>query len=712
MYHIRGESILTFLEDRTTRLPRFQRKQTWNNDQNFKLAISVFKDFPIGVTIINKQTLNGKSTRWLLDGRQRRNALEKMYQDPENIYIWAKKYLGIKSSDQSIDIQEKYWHKIEAYLNDADESGFNDARNQAIENGENEFYYDGKVYSVSSKIEVIEDYEGGFSEDDLESEIIAKSDDELASEYNRSVKGNLDELLFIIQTVHNKTISKSGFTGPFDLRKYIPNLSYSINGNQNLSGQHLKTFISEFLKYIEDNQLKAANSKSLLLFYKSRYQLADKEWLKVSTFINQNWIAIEKSIEVERIIKCRLQEAIIGIIETIGITATDSQMIFTLINKEGTKLSAVEILSAKPSWNITVKSPSNEVEKERTLLYNAIKNDAIVDTVRWDYPATLYSRLSEFDFLLPKLDYQISNQLDKKLTIGFKILSGIYQKGIKKEDVDALSLNRDITWESDIDSQISDLQLMGKVLSDSNYFKFLTGLGKSFMEITSDAVALNFLFTCYHDFIKKGKPVANSTKTKTFIHNAIILADKLMFEYITFKWRGSSDGKISKNISAFSSLNDKFTMIDDQSWINLFQAINDRYEIDDSDITFGLSKSLIYHTYSIMCYTCPSASSFDIDHIIPQALFDSSSIPKSNLIKNALFNLCPLPTKTNVRKNDKKLKDITDNWLIGQIENFSNIKSKDFSKFSDVQNWQELKKVRRVIFEKQFIDFRKKILND
>ena len=113
-----------------------------------------------------------------------------------------------------------------------------------------------------------------------------------------------------------------------------------------------------------------------------------------------------------------------------------------------------------------------------------------------------------------------------------------------------------------------------------------------------------------------------------------------------------------------------------------------------------------------MGYTCPSTSSFDIDHIIPQALFDSSSIPKSNLIKNALFNLCPLPTKTNVRKNDKKLKDITDNWLIGQIENFSNIKSKDFSKFSDVQNWQELKKVRRVIFEKQFIDSRKKILND
>jgi hypothetical protein len=712
MYHIRGESILTFLEDRTTRLPRFQRKQTWNNDQNFKLAISVFKDFPIGVTIINKQTLNGKSTRWLLDGRQRRNALEKMYQDPENIYVWAKKYLGIKSSDQPLDIQNKFWEKIEAYLNDADESGFNDARNQAIEKGENEFYYDGKVYSVNSKIEVIEDYEGDFSDEDLDSEFVTKSDDELVSEYNRSVKGNLDELLFIIQTVHNKTVQKSGFTAPFDLRKIIPNLSYSINGNQTLSGQLLKTFISEFLKYIEDNHLQEANTKSLVLFYRSRHQLNEKDFSKVSSVINQNWADIEKSIEVERILKSRLQEAIIGIIETIGITATDSQMIFTLINKEGTKLSAVEILSAKPSWNIIVKSPSNEVENERKLLYEAIKNDAIVDTVRWDYPATIYARLSNFDFLFPKLDYQISNQLDKKLTLGFKILSGIYQKGIKKEDVDALSLNRDINWESDIDKLISDLQVMGRVLSESDYFKYLKGLGKSYLEITSDAIALNFLFTCYYDFVKKGMPIGQSSKTKIFIHNAIILADKLMFEYITFKWRGSSDGKIAKNISFFGSLPEKFVMVDEKSWINLFKSINDKYEIDDSEITFGLSKSLIYHIYSMMSYSCPSVSSFDIDHIIPQTLFESSNIAKANLIKNALFNLCPLPTKENIKKNDKKLKDISDKWLINQIVYFSNIMEVDFIKFSNIQNWEELKKVRREFFEKQYILERNKILNN
>ena len=253
---------------------------------------------------------------------------------------------------------------------------------------------------------------------------------------------------------------------------------------------------------------------------------------------------------------------------------------------------------------------------------------------------------------------------------------------------------------------------MGKVLSDSDYFKYLSGMGKSFMEITSDAIALNFLFTCYHDFVIKGKPIANSSKSKKFVHNSIILADRLMYEYVSFKWRGSSDAKISKNISAFGSLPDKFVMVEDKSWTNLFESINDKYEIDDSDITFGLTKSLIYHIYSIMSFSCPSASSFDIDHIIPQSLFDSSNIPKANLIKNTLFNLCPLPAIGNKKKNDKKLKEISDKWLIGQIEYFSQIKQGDFDKFSDIQNWQELKKVRRNIFEKQFIDDRNTIINN
>lgn len=712
MYQINGESILTFLKDQTIRLPRFQRKQTWNNDQNFKLTISLFKDFPIGVTNINKQTLGGKSTRWLLDGRQRRNALEKIYQDPENIYLWARKYLGIKNSDQLTDIQDKFWEKIDAYINDVDESSFNDARNQAIANEEKEFYYDGRLYTVNSSSDDEDVYQGEYTEDDLDIEENIKSDEELLLEYNQSVQGNLNELLFIIQTVHNKTIQKSGFTSPFDLRKTLPNLNYVQTGNQSLSGQLLKTFISEYLTYVYDQQLKNISIESLISFYESRFQMNNEQLKKVTKHLRLCWSNIENSIKVVQIINERLHESKIGIIETTGITSTDSQMIFTLINKEGTKLSAVEILSAKPSWNIIVKQPSSKVEAERKLLYDAIKNESINDTVRWDYPATFYARLENFDFLFPRLDYTINNQLDKKLTLGFKILSGIYQKGIKKEDVDDLSMNRNILWETDIDDLIAELNLMGKILSTSNYFKYLDGLGKSFMEITSDAVALNFLFTCYFDFQRKNNPVGTGSLSRIFIHNAICLADKLMFEYVTFKWRGSSDSKISKNIVSFGALPDKFEPIDNKNWSDLFKSINENYKVDDSDITFTLSKSLIYHIYSVMSYTYQAKDQIDIDHIIPQSLFNSSVIPNAVLIKNALFNLCPLPSKDNIRKKDKKLSEINEIWLKDQIKYFTQIDQQEFSKFSDVANYQLLYDYRKDFFNTKFFEERMRILNN
>ena len=51
MYEIRPETLKTFVEDSNIKLPRFQRKQTWDSKKNFELCISLFKEYPIGVTI-------------------------------------------------------------------------------------------------------------------------------------------------------------------------------------------------------------------------------------------------------------------------------------------------------------------------------------------------------------------------------------------------------------------------------------------------------------------------------------------------------------------------------------------------------------------------------------------------------------------------------------------------------------------------------------
>ncbi len=714
MYQVRPETILTFLSDHSIRYPRFQRKQTWKFEQNLKLAISVFKAYPIGVTIINKQSFGSKSTRWLLDGRQRRNALTLMQQNPEHIYTWAKKFFGFKNSDQAQDIKDKFWEKISDYLNDSDEDGFQEAKTNAIREGKSEFFFDGKTYSTISNTSTIEeDYQGDFSEPDFLTETqVAESqmDVQNSEEYNRSLWGNLNELLYIIQITHNLTSIKSGFTNPFDFRKLINNLSYVVDGGKVLSGQKLTTFINEYLKNNFDNGTGDPDRKTFYDFIIGRHPLDSINAKNLNLLIQKNWDDISNSIKVVEIIKNRLQEAIIGIIETQDITATDSQMIFMLINKEGTKLSAVEILSAKPAWNIPVNSPSKEIEKHRRPLYEAI-NTTYENTVRWDYPATLYERLSDLNFLLPKLNYSKNNELEKKLTIGFKILSGIYEMGIKKEDVDKLALNKDINWESDVDDLINDLNLMGKVLADAPYFKYLTSWNQTYLSLTSDAIALNFLFIVFSDFKKKGKPISNSTKTKIFINNAIILADRLIYEYVTLKWRGSSDSKIGRNLSSLSSLPEKFEIVQDQNWLKIIKQINDSFKIEEEDISFAIAKTLVYHIYATNSLMGTPNSNTDVDHIIPQSVFDRSNIENSKNIKNALFNLCPLPSKENVSKTNKKLKEIDDKWLIQQIEHYSGINENQFYQFSDVGNWQDLRNQRRVFFEENFIKVKNELIN-
>lgn len=125
MYEIYSESAKTLTDSSNIRLPRFQRKQTWNDQKNFALCISIFNNFPIGMFVLNEEILKTKDgqipTRWLLDGRQRRNALLKLYDNPENIYIWAKKFIKFKKTDSADEIEIKFWEAIEKHLESDDD---------------------------------------------------------------------------------------------------------------------------------------------------------------------------------------------------------------------------------------------------------------------------------------------------------------------------------------------------------------------------------------------------------------------------------------------------------------------------------------------------------------------------------------------------------------------------------------------------------------
>ncbi len=691
MYEIRPESIKTFVEDSGIKLPRFQRKQTWDDIKNFKLMISLFKEYPLGVCILNIEKSKGKTIRWLLDGRQRRSALIKFYTDPEAIYVWAKKFLGLKSKDQPYEVKDKFWNKINEYLEEDEAEDQEKTPEETIEDDERQ----------------------GLSENDEES-TYGESMEEL-TEYS----SGLDLLLEIILLIHNKTPRYSGFTRPFDFTKIIHNLPYMEiqNGKPHLNSRKVRSFINEFKTYCNDEN-KDISKEAFFDYITMRFSLDDEKKKRFKKILDKNWKDILKRIDLIDKIESIYMNSKIGLIEVKNLSPTDAQKIFNIINSEGTKLTAVEILSAKPSWNIKINHPSLELEEKIKELYKTI--DIVPqDVVRWDVAATLIERV---DPNTRKLFFKIfsdsKSDFEKKITLGFKILSGIFENGVKKEDIDKLSKDENINWEVDIEEVLSDINTFTKIIRESTYFKYLSSWGFSIMDILSDAIAIDFILILYKDWKRKNKPIGSSQQTKEFQKNAFILIDRLIYEYITRQWRGSSDSKIGKSLRDFGSsghftANDIFEPLSTEKWITLLSEIFDNNTIQNEKISVPLLRPILYHFYAIKNIQGPDAQyHIEVDHIIPQTLFDSSTLPEKEYLKDNLFNLALLPKNENISKRNKRLIEINDNWLKDQVEKYTFIKKVDFLKYSDLNHWKDLKEYRKEIFMKTFTDDRNGILNN
>lgn len=236
MYKIKPENVKAFITDRGIKLPRFQRKQTWDEKKNFQLCISVFKHYPIGVCILSRESGKNSSFRWLLDGRQRKNALTMMYKDPENIYNWARKFIKFKNSDQPDELSEKFWDKINEYLEED---------------------------SLMKDESVLE-------EDNYEPEDIAEVSVNEEEENYSSSKDGLEFLLEIIKIIHNKKSNGTWFTLPFDFGACIEGIPYLENGENKLSSAKLKTFIDEYRTFCDDNDYNYTDSESFYNFLDDR----------------------------------------------------------------------------------------------------------------------------------------------------------------------------------------------------------------------------------------------------------------------------------------------------------------------------------------------------------------------------------------------------------------------------------------------------------
>lgn len=372
-YDIRSESIKTFINDRNIKLPRFQRKQTWDEKKNFKLCISLFKQFPIGVCIFSvDESRTGKTMRWLLDGRQRKNALTLLNEDPENVYLWAKKFIGFKPNDQPSEVKKKFYESIYNFLEEfEDESHSTD--------------------NSSSQEDVVIADEANSTSDSNEGSLVPNDVDLSGNDYG------INLLLDLILATHRKDAKSSGFTRPFDFTRYVERLPYVQNGDI-LSSKLLKQeFIAVYRTYCDNKDLEYNIVDSFIAFITDRFNVINPEvnTTKLKALIIQNWDDILVRIELLQRVDEVLLNRKIGYIEVKNLTQTESKKIFTLLNSEGAKLNFVEVLSAKAKWNVKVKIENEDTKEIITKLYKEQLGTSIESIVKWDLPAVFLKKIED-----------------------------------------------------------------------------------------------------------------------------------------------------------------------------------------------------------------------------------------------------------------------------------------------------------------------------
>ena len=679
-YAIEPKSTKDFL-NMETNLPRFQRKQTWKPISNFKLCISIFKNYPIGVVIINKN----EDGNWLLDGRQRLNALTHINNNPEEVYKWAMKFIKFKASSQPEEIRELYWNKINEYL---------------------QKNFEEDIYNEKEKNE----------EEDNNTELVLDSDSDINNIHSfdpNKQKEGLNVLLDLILMVHNFRSGKSLWERTFDFSKIIigKNLDYYKieNGIRVFCPELLIKAIDEMLILEKAQKTKNIISKNTFInYFCNRYFLDEKSKKNLGIIVDQKWNDIEFSFSTISKVKKVLEDSRIGIIEITAASDLDAQNIFSLVNSGGTQLTAEELLSAKPYWNVIVNNASNEVNSCVQKLYDkldVINNGTIV---RWDLCATLIPRIDKNGFIFEKK--QDKDSFATQTTLGFKLFSSIFAEGISSDKVSSIERKNLINWETDFEPFVSDLNNLCDILENHDYFKCMKRWGQSIMSLTSNTIALEFITIMYKEWERIGKKKVDCSEIRALKRNAVALIDKLIYEYSNKQWRGSSDSKIASDIL---SINDRLIPKNQSEWINLLDSMSTGI-LNDQIITQNLVKPILFHA-KYLSEEYPSVTDanvdYDLDHIYPKAQFNNNSNVKSEL-KDSLCNLEILSSKANKEKQDKKLSDITTADIINEISKSSGIETSEFEKYSNIANIEYLVKLRLEIIKKSYKDDRDKMLSN
>ena len=664
-YKIETMSIAEFVDNRM-KLPRFQRRATWNKKQNFELCISIFQDYPVGVVIVNEHS----STSWLLDGRQRRTALAMMRENPINLYEWAKAYIGFKANEDALQIKEEFWKKINQYLQ----------KDKAKEKGEK---------SKEDAENLIDVYDG-------EEENIDTSFD------TEKQKQGLEVLLNLILMVHQNTSAGYRWVRLFDFSEYFDRLVYAPkNENGKINPVRLRSFILN----LHNNISGEVSKEDFLNHYYNEMDVKSEKKKKFEEKVEQNWVDLSNSVELIHKAELIIKRARIGVITLTNVSQLDALNIFSRINSGGTLLKAEELLSAKPFWNYEVYHNDPQVRANVENLYKRLKVEPEKNIVRWDIAATLLSRIKDKSLFFESYDGDNDEVQMDQVSLGFKLISSVFVGGMSIKDVSKLE-EAEVDWVQGIDDLVYEINSIAEVLmSKANFFKYLHAWNMPIARLLGSAIVLEYVTILLRSWKQHGEPQSPCTEQKAFIRDAKALLDRLIFEYATKVWRGSGDSKMANDIKNW---HDRIKPIETNQWIDFITSVSEG-KYNGQDVNYKTLRPVLYYFYALQS-KAPSLvvtdnEVFEIDHILPQDLFkNNSNIDFAK--KDSIVNLALLPKKDNISKKDKVLKDITDDWLTKSISEYADISKDDFAKFSSVSSIDALKELRKPIFLKVFENVR------
>ena len=590
------------------KLPRFQRKATWGKKQNFELAISVFQDYPVGVVIVNKE----KDVSWLLDGRQRRNALKQMRENPVELYEWARAYIGFAKNADEFTVKQAYWDKVEKYLT-TETKGFEDD-----------------------------------SSDDVSYEGVEENTSEEDSFDSQKQRKGLTTLLNLILMVHQNKPSGSKWEATFDFTKYFARIKYApMSNNEKVDPILLRRFILYLINDAERANDGDITEDYLFDFYNNTYTFKDSMDNKFKIELNKRFKDIKNSIDIINETEKIFSDARIGIIWLTNASPLDAQNIFSRINKGGTQLKAEELLSAKPYWNVEVKTNDSDVVRLVAEMYSKLGVSKQETIVRWDVAATVLQRIDDQMLIFDDYSHIKKEEIPMdRITLGFKLISSFFERGMSSKYVIDLEKNN-LDWNMDITDMVNDINKICEILLNIPFFQTLQAWKKPIAKLLGNAIALEFLTIVWLDWKDKGKPTVSSGSLKAVQRDAKILFDRLVYEYSTKTWRGSGDSKMANDIRNWKN---RIQPVDGLAWKNFVTgACSGVY--NGQNTTVNLLRPVLYYYYVLTDSTPYNQvnTSFDVDHIIPQEAFKDNVMLDLNL-KDSLSNLALLPKKDNISK--------------------------------------------------------------